>query len=90
MKKYLIPGLSTSVLLILALAISVELSTLLNSHVCGGACRYGWGQYLSLVWGIAIALIGLIWTLFTTIGAEYLHLTPAPQTVAVRGRQRRA
>jgi hypothetical protein len=88
-KKYLIPALVTSVLLILGLGISMELSTLLDSHICDGACRIGWGQYMSLLWGIVIGLIGLIWTLFTTIGAASPHPTPAPPA-AFRGRHRLA
>jgi hypothetical protein len=52
MKKYLIPALVTSVLLIMAVGISMELSTLLDSHVCDGVCRTSWGQYMSLLWGI--------------------------------------
>jgi hypothetical protein len=69
MKKYLIPALITSLLLILAVGISMQLGTLLDSHVCGGACSTSWAQYMSLLWGIVIGLIALFWTLFTTISA---------------------
>jgi hypothetical protein len=90
MKKYLIPALVTSVLLIMAVGISMELSTLLDSHVCDGACRTSWGQYMSLLWGIVTGLIGLIWTLFTTIDAASPDLTPASPAPAFRGRHRLA
>jgi hypothetical protein len=90
MKKYLIPALLTSVLLILAVGISMELSTLLDSHVCDGACRTGWGQYMSLLWAIFTGLIGLIWTLFTTIGDASPDLAPASPAPAFRGRHRLA
>jgi hypothetical protein len=90
MKKYLIPALVTSVLLIMAVGISMELSTLLDSHVCDGVCRTSWGQYMSLLWGIVTGLIGLIWTLFTTIDAATPHPAPAPAAAAFRGRHRLA
>ena len=89
MNKYLIPALLTSVLLILAVGISMELSTLLDAHICDGACRTSWGQYMSLLWGIFFGLIGLIWTLFTTIGAASPDPAPA-LAVAFRGRHRLA
>jgi hypothetical protein len=86
-KKYLISALLTSVLLILGLGISMELSPLLDSHICDGVCRTSWGQYMSLLWGIVVGLIGLIWTLFTTIDAASPDPTPAPPA-AFRGRHR--
>ena len=90
MKKYLIPALVTSVLLILAVGISMELSTLLDAHVCDGACRTGWGQYMSLLWAIVTGLIGLIWTLFTTIDDASPDRAPASPAPAFRGRHRLA
>jgi hypothetical protein len=90
MKKYLIPALVTSVLLILAIGISIELRTLLDTHICDGACRTGWGQYMSLLWGIFAGLIALIWTLFTTIDDATPHPAPASPAPAFGGRHRLA
>jgi hypothetical protein len=68
MKKLLLPALLTCALLILAAALSLDLSGHLDSNItCGdllatkAGCRTNLGQFLSLVWGMVAALIGLIW-----------------------------
>jgi hypothetical protein len=74
MKSFLIPTLLTAVLLIVAVTISLDLSGYLDSRIaCGesaggrAGCTSHLGQSLSVLWGMVVGLIGLIWLRFRDI-----------------------